>query len=55
MASPIFGHDSKVIGSVRLRGLLPRFNRELAQKNAPYVAKTANKRSHELGFSFASG
>ena len=52
VASPIFGHDHEVIGSLRIRGLLPRFNRELAQKNAPFVIKAANMISQELGVSF---
>lgn len=49
VASPIFGHNREVIGSLRLRGLLPRFNRELAQKYAHFVINTANKISRELG------
>lgn len=28
VASPIFGHNHDVIGSLRLRGLIPRFNLE---------------------------
>jgi IclR family transcriptional regulator, KDG regulon repressor len=52
VAAPIFGHNHTVIGSLRLRGLLPRFNPELATKYAPFVIKTANRISQELGFSF---
>jgi DNA-binding IclR family transcriptional regulator len=54
VASPIFGHNHDVIGSLRLRGLLPHFNHELAEKYAPFVTKIANNISRELGVTIAT-
>lgn len=52
VASPIFGHNQRVIGSLSIRGSLPRFSRQFAQKNASLVVKTANRISQGLGASF---
>lgn len=49
VASPIFDRNQMVVGSISLRGLLPRFNFELAQKNSSVIKKTANKISQDLG------
>lgn len=49
VASPIFGQQNLVIGSILLTGPLPRFNEDLAQKYSQSVIQTAHKISIGLG------
>jgi DNA-binding IclR family transcriptional regulator len=48
VASPIFNRNQMVVGSISLRGLLPRFNFKLAKKNASVVNKTTNMINQDL-------
>jgi IclR family acetate operon transcriptional repressor len=52
VASPVFDHRNKVIGSIIVTGPIPRFNKKIARDFGPLVKQTAKDISIKLGSSY---